>query len=79
MEGRDVECSFTKTAVVLCDGRLALCCYDFNGEYELGDAFHENIIKLWRSKRYRDMRKVMRRKDFEICKEMCGEKRKPRK
>lgn len=75
-EGRDVECGFTKTALVLCDGRLAFCCYDYNGEYGLGNAFSESLTKLWKSKKYKDLRERMRRKELKICKEMCGVRRK---
>ena len=71
-EERDLKCGYTRTALVLCDGRLALCCYDFNGEYDIGNAFSESIDELWKSEKYKDLRKKMKRKEFEMCKEMCG-------
>lgn len=71
-EERNLECQYTRTAFVLCDGRLALCPYDFNGEYDVRNAFSENIVKLWKSEKYDNIRKRMKRKEFEMCKEMCG-------
>ena len=71
-EEKDLACRYTKTALVFCDGRLALCCYDFNGKYDIGNAFSESIVKLWKSEKYKDLREKMKRKEFEMCKEMCG-------
>lgn len=71
-EERNLDCQYTRTALVLCDGRLALCPYDFNGEYGVRNAFSENIVKLWKSEKYDNIRKRMKRKEFEMCKEMCG-------
>ena len=42
--------------VILWDGRVALCCNDFDGEQILGDVRKESITSIWRSaklKKYR--------------------------
>ena len=68
------ECKYERTALILCDGRLAMCVYDYNGKYDIGNAFFQDIIKLWNSEKYENFRKRMKRKEFEMCKKMCGDR-----
>jgi radical SAM protein with 4Fe4S-binding SPASM domain len=67
------KCGFLNKYVVLSDGRLSLCCYDINGMYNIGNAFKEDITKLWKSKKYKTLRKKMKHKRLSLCKRMCVE------
>lgn len=71
----DFQCEYTEKPLILCDGTIALCCYDYNGIYNIGNVFSKNIIELWNTKKYKELRKKMERKEFETCKKMCGQKK----
>ncbi len=56
------RCSRLWTGVtVLWDGRLAACCYDYNGEMIVGDLKVDSVEELWSSPRLHELR----RKNFE--------------
>ena len=56
------RCSRLWTGVtVLWDGRLAACCYDYNGELAVGDLKEDTVSELWSSPRLWELR----RKNFE--------------
>lgn len=42
--------------VILTDGRVALCCSDYNARYVLGDLKHDSIRKVWQGPIARKMR-----------------------
>ena len=45
------------TLTVLWDGRIALCCADFDGRVILGDARTTGIAEIWNSEPYRRVRR----------------------
>jgi len=45
------------TFTVLWDGRVSLCCADFDGRVMLGDMRTSNIRDIWESEAYRQMRR----------------------
>jgi MoaA/NifB/PqqE/SkfB family radical SAM enzyme len=47
-----------KTMTVLWDGRVALCCLDYNGEVILGNAAKESLMDIWDGDRYRELRRL---------------------
>ena len=52
------RCSRLWTGVtVLWDGRLAACCYDYNGEQILGDVNVDTVEAIWSSERLRTFRR----------------------
>ena len=45
-----------KTMTVLWDGRVALCCLDYDGEVILGDLNNRSLKEIWEGKPYRELR-----------------------
>jgi len=45
------------TFTVLWDGRVSLCCADFDGREVLGDLRTHSIAEIWNSERYRQVRR----------------------
>src|SRR5262249_6832949 len=46
------------TFTVLWDGRVALCCADFDGHHILGDLRTGSIAEIWNNTTYRDTRRA---------------------
>ncbi len=49
---------------VLWDGSVVPCCYDYNGEFVLGNAIETSIEEVWNSEKYRHFRDIHRKRDF---------------
>jgi uncharacterized Fe-S cluster-containing radical SAM superfamily enzyme len=67
---RQVCCRPTSHMAVLWDGRVALCCFDVEGEVILGDLNNETIKGVWNGERfshYRTKNAAGERKDLELC------------
>lgn len=45
------------TMVINADGRLALCCYDVQGTYDLGDANDTPLQELWQGQQLSELRR----------------------
>ncbi len=61
-------CSWLRQAVILWNGDVAMCCYDFNGELILGNIFEDNgFKKIFKSKKYRKYRKMAIQRRFKLC------------
>ncbi len=69
------NCQYLNKILILCDGRVAICDYDFNGKFKIGNAFFQNMISLWNSKKYKNLRKKMKRKELDMCNRACGHKK----
>lgn len=69
---RNVKCSNSERSVILANGNISICCYDLNGEFNIGDVNKKSFLKIWQDKRYRKIRKLMRNRKLPICK-TCGE------
>ncbi|MDD3151218.1 MAG: SPASM domain-containing protein, partial [Candidatus Gastranaerophilales bacterium] len=52
------------------DGKLSLCCNDALGDMTLGDLTKENLIDIWRGKKYTGIRKALleSRQNIDLCK-----------
>ncbi|HUT99531.1 MAG TPA: radical SAM protein [bacterium] len=50
--------------VILADGTVTTCCLDLNGELGMGDAAATPLRDLWRSPRWRTLRRAHRRLNF---------------
>ncbi len=60
-------------AVVLWDGRVTICCADYDGRMSYGNANEEKLVDIWNGHRMRRIRKEHRQRRFSgICKN-CGE------
>lgn len=44
------------TLTILWDGRVSLCCVDYDGRYIMGDVKDSSIKSIWNSERYRSLR-----------------------
>lgn len=50
------------TLLVLCDGRVPLCCNDFNARVELGDVNRDALATIWRGEEFARIRLLHREK-----------------
>jgi MoaA/NifB/PqqE/SkfB family radical SAM enzyme len=50
---------------ILLDGRVALCCFDSNGESIIGDARTQTIREIWHSKEFGEIRRQMFERNFD--------------
>ena len=51
------------------DGKVSICCGDFDFKLEVGDLKKETLLKIWRNKKYTDLRNKLWSGKFEesIC------------
>jgi hypothetical protein len=64
---------------VLWDGRVAACCYDFDGTMILGDLRRQTIAEIWNGEPYRRLRRAHAAEDFSqwpLC-EHCDRRLRP--
>ena len=66
------KCTNDQRSVILSDGTICICCYDLNGQYKMGNAFSDDFLDVWQSKRYQQVRKLMKARKLPLCK-ICGE------
>jgi len=45
--------------IISWDGRVTGCCFDSNFDFSLGNANNEEIEQIWRSSKYRQLRKMV--------------------
>ncbi len=50
---------------ILVDGRVALCCFDSNGEYIIGDVRKQSISEIWHSKEFEEVRRELFERNFD--------------
>jgi len=53
------------TLTVLWDGRVALCCVDYDGRYIMGDLKESNLKEIWNSDQYCSVRRQSLRNRYE--------------
>ncbi|GAB4220043.1 MAG: hypothetical protein Kow001_00120 [Acidobacteriota bacterium] len=49
---------------ILADGRVALCCFDSEGEYTVGDVNSQTIHEVWHSPQFRQRRSQLYSREF---------------
>ncbi len=56
-------------SVILSDGTVVPCCYDPEGDYNMGNIFKEEMKLIWKGRKYSQFRKAVRsnRKSNAIC------------
>ncbi len=66
-------CSFVfHEAEVLWNGDVTICCYDYDGDYVVGNILDDGGFEnVWRSKKYREIRRKIINAELELCKR-CG-------
>ena len=67
LKARPKVCGWLRQSVILWNGDVTMCCYDFNGELVVGNIFEEPFEKIWRSPRYRRTRKAVVRGEPKLC------------
>ena len=64
-------CSYPwRTMVILHDGRVVICCLDYNGAQVMGDVRKNTIEEIWNGKQCRKIREAFKKlqyKDYPIC------------
>ena len=64
-----------KSMLILYDGRVVVCCLDYNGVIEVGNVNQETIKQIWNNSRYQKVRddfKKLKYQDYLPCKN-CGQ------
>jgi len=61
-------CSWFRKTVFLWNGDVTICCYDFNGEYVVGNIFSDTFEKIWNSTKYNRYRKYIISRKLDLCK-----------
>ncbi len=56
---------------ILADGRVAMCCFDSEAEYPVGDLRTQTIHEVWHSDAFNEKRRLLYGKDFERLK-LCA-------
>jgi len=69
-------CNWIWQTVILWNGDLAICCADLENQVKIGNVFQEEFAKLWKSKRYAEVRKAMIRQSLPPCRN-CNVVNKP--
>lgn len=60
-----------KEMIVLNDGRVSLCCFDYAGSTIMGDLKTQGIMEVWQGERFQEYRKKHienKRKSLPLCK-----------
>jgi radical SAM protein with 4Fe4S-binding SPASM domain len=62
------------STVINCDGRISPCCFDKDGDYELGNLISESFSEIWKGEKYQGFRQhlLKDRYNLEMCQD-CSE------
>lgn len=61
------------TMVCNSDGKVGVCCYDKNTDFQVGEIKEQSIIKIWRGKEYQQFRQKLLNKNFAAICQNCNE------
>lgn len=56
---------------ILADGRVALCCFDSEAQYAVGNLNDQSIHEVWHSEKFNEKRRLLYARDFDQLK-ICG-------
>ena len=56
---------------ILADGRVAMCCFDSEAEYVVGDIKTQSIREVWHSDAFKEKRQLLYQRNFEKL-SICG-------
>lgn len=61
-------CSWMRQTVILWNGDISMCCYDFDGELIVGNIFKDGgFKKMLKSKKYKKYRKMAIQRKHKLC------------
>jgi len=60
-------CGFVRKCVVGWNGDVYMCCYDFNGQYNFGNAVTQDFTSIWDSNKYKETRELIRNFATPLC------------
>ena len=62
-------CSWLRQSVILWNGDVTSCCYDFEGDLKIGNVFKDGgFKKVWKGEKYKKYRRKIIRREFDLCK-----------
>ncbi len=70
-QNKPVFCPWTFQSMVLANGDVAACCFDYDGTSVIGNVFRNGFLPVWRSPEYRRLRADIIRQKLGIC-GTCG-------
>jgi radical SAM protein with 4Fe4S-binding SPASM domain len=66
---KPLSCPWVFRTVIMWNGDVGICCADLEGKVVAGNILKENSFdKIWRSKKYHQIRRAVLRRDLAICK-----------
>lgn len=70
IQGKPKVCPFVfDNSIIFWNGDIALCCFDFEGQYILGNVFKTEFKKVFKSEKFKKMRKLVLEKKIPMCKD----------
>lgn len=62
------------STMIMTDGSVVPCCYDYNATYTFGNAFKEKFMDIWNNKKYQNFRRqiIEDKREFGMCKNCTG-------
>lgn len=62
-------CEWDQKSLILWDGRIAACCFDYDGQYTFGNINNNSFLDIWNSDKYKYYReKLIKYKKLDLCK-----------
>jgi len=72
LKNPSATCSWCHKSLILWDGRIGACCYDYDGIHTFGNINEQHFLEIWSSKNFRHYREnLIRYKKLKIC-ENCS-------
>jgi MoaA/NifB/PqqE/SkfB family radical SAM enzyme len=70
VERKPAICNWVFQSVVLYNGDVSICCFDYDGKHIVGNAFDDGgFLGVWQSERYRKLRKAILERKLKLCNE----------
>ena len=66
-----------KNLIIYWDGRVSICCYDYDGELLVGDLKKEKITQIWKGQKINSMRRTQingKKTIFPLCRSCLSQK-----
>ena len=68
IKNKKTKCGLASTnIVILADGRVSMCCYDFKGEYIYGNVLKNKLKDFWHLPEIRRKKEMAKRRKYDLC------------